>query len=224
MAQDVGTILQGCGLFAAVRGASRDSLAAIATRREYAAGQLIYSQGDECPGVFVVGEGLVRVYKMAPDGREHVLTMVGPGAVFAEVAAIGGFPCPAFAEAVEDSACALLPAARFRALLREDHDLCLQLLTGMANWVHQLIGMVESITLRDALARVAAHLLAAPADADGAVRLPGLKKHLASHLNLSSETLSRCLRRLADQGAIESSGERVRVLDRALLSGLAAGG
>ena len=42
-------------------------------------GKMIFRDGQECPGVFVVGSGLVRVFKTAPNGKEHVLHMVGPG-------------------------------------------------------------------------------------------------------------------------------------------------
>ena len=72
---------------------------------------------------------------MAANGKEHVLHMVGPGAMFAEVAAIGGFNCPANAEAIVPSVCALLPLAPFRQLLEEDHAVCMQMMLGLTLWV-----------------------------------------------------------------------------------------
>jgi len=45
-------------------------------------------------------------------------------------------------------------------------------------------------------------LLAAPRDADQVCLLSGLKKHLASQLNLTAETLSRTLHRFNEAGHI----------------------
>jgi CRP/FNR family transcriptional regulator len=195
----------------------------MAVVRQFQRGQVIFREGDACPGVFVVGEGLVRIFRIAPNGKEHVLHLVPPGGTFAEVAAIGGFRCPAFAEALENTRCALLPADPFARALRDDHQLCLQLLTGMAMWVKHLVGLVEDVTLRDAAGRVARYLLSV-ADASGRVTLPSLKKHLASHLNLTSETLSRTLRRLGEGGLIEEDADGgLLVLDRRAMSDVAEG-
>jgi len=207
MATEPADILHRCRFFSQVKGPNFDRLVAMCTVRTYPRGVTIFREGDPCPGVFIVASGMVRVYKLAANGKEHVLHMVGPGGTFAEVAAIGGFACPAFADAIEDAQCLLLPAARFAAALREDHALCLQLMGSMALWVKHLVGLVEDISLRDALGRVARYLVETASPTDGSVRLPSLKKHLASHLNLTSETLSRTLRRLDDSGLIATDGE-----------------
>jgi DNA-binding MarR family transcriptional regulator len=67
--------------------------------------------------------------------------------------------------------------------------------------------------------------LTSEADArDNTVRLPSLKKHLASHLNLTSETLSRTLRRLCEGGWVESRDDQsLVILDREALDQLARG-
>lgn len=214
-----------CGLFRGLADKWIAVLAQAAMMRKYRRDQRIFSEGDSCPGLFIVSEGLVRIYKTAPTGKDHVLHFADPGKTFAEVAAMGRFDCPANAEAVEDSVCALLPTDRFLGLLERHHELCLQLLRGMSLWVRQLVGLLEDLVLRDATSRVARHLVqaAARASSDEFV-LPMMKKDLASHLNLTSETLSRTLRRLADAGLIElGDGQRIRVVSMTLLHDVANG-
>jgi CRP/FNR family transcriptional regulator len=221
---NVAEILHGCRLFSRVDERGFQRLATIARLCRFAKGETIFREGQECPGVYVLGSGLVRVFKTAANGKEHVLHMIGPGNTFAEVAAIGGFDCPANAEAVAETVCALLPLERFRDLLEHDPELPRAMLLGMAVWVRHLVDLIEDVVLRDAAGRLARYLLDAQTNAAGAVELPTLKRHVASHLNLTSETFSRTIRRLADAGLIaEPDPYHVRLLDRQRLRQVAEG-
>ncbi len=215
-------IVNRCRLFARLKPPARARLAAAAVLHDVAAGTTLFRQGDPCPGVFIVGSGLVRVFKLAPSGKEQVLHIAGPGATFAEAAVIGGFACPAFAEAVEGSCVALIPAAAFQEFLTTDHQGCIDLLAGLAGWLHHVVDLLEDLTLRDAAGRLARHLIQ-NAGADGSVVLPSMRKHLASQLNLTPETLSRTLRRLDQDGCISAERDAIRVVDQQRLSAVAEG-
>lgn len=218
---DKASIISDCGLFHGVSPGHHRRLVEMARKTTFSAGKLVFKQGDPCPGIFCVGSGSIRIYRIGVGGKEHTLHMAGPGQTFAEVAVIGGFPCPAFAEATETSQCVLLPRDAIMAMLRQEHAFCLELLVGLSHWVRRLTGFIEDITLRDATGRVARHLLLAKVDSRGTVGLAGLKKHIASHLNLTSETFSRVLRKLADVGAVTLVDERrLRVVDRQALEGM----
>ena len=188
---------------------------------------MVFRENEPCPGVFVVGQGLVRVFKTGPGGREHVLHIVGPGETFAEAAAIGGFPLPATAEAVKKTTCVLLPLERFRDALADDHELCLGMMTGLTR-LGAASGDADGRHHAPRRGRPAGPILAGPVrikpTADGTVKLPGLKRHVASHLNLTSETFSRTLRRLVEAGLVaEVDKARVKLLQPKKLRQVAAG-
>jgi CRP/FNR family transcriptional regulator, dissimilatory nitrate respiration regulator len=219
-------ILHDCDLFSAVGPDGFRRLATIARLANFRKGQVIFREDEPCPGIFVVGQGMVRVFKSGAGGREHVLHMVGPGGSFAEMAAIGGFPLPASADAMKKTVCALLPQERFRRILSEDADLCRGMMTSMTIWVRRLVALMEDITLRDAAGRLARYLLELGASKSSAdtIELPGLKRYVASHLNLTSETFSRTLRRLVEAGLIAEVGKsRVRLLQPKKLRQVAEG-
>jgi CRP/FNR family transcriptional regulator len=224
LSRTIEQIIGRCQFFAEVDGARRRQLAEMSLVRKFAKGELIFRQGDDCPGVYIVDTGMVRVFNTATSGKEHVLHMVGPGRTFAEVAAIGEFACPANAEAIAATTCVLLPQAPFHRMMTTDHQLCLEMMTGMSFWVRHLISLMEDIVLRDAIGRVARFLLEATGDQDGMVRLPGLKRHVASHLNLTSETFSRTLGRLIEGGLIaERDNHHVELRDPDRLRAIAEG-
>ena len=217
-------ILHNCKFFCGVQPRGFQRLAAMARICKFPKGQTIFREGEDCPGTYVVGSGLVRVFKTGAGGKEHVLHMVGPGNTFAEVAAIGGFPCPASAEAIAPTTCALLPSEPLQRALHEDHELCLGLMTGMAGWIKHLVALMEDIVLRDAAGRLARFLLELGRDERDTIELPGLKRHVANHLNLTSETFSRILRRLVDSRlVVEMENNRVRLLDLGKLELVAKG-
>jgi CRP/FNR family transcriptional regulator, dissimilatory nitrate respiration regulator len=235
MALNIIDILHDCKLFSLVPEEGFRRLATMARIYNFRKGQLIFREHEDCPGVYIVGTGQVRVFKTGSGGKEHVLHIVGPGETFAEVAAIGGFGLPASAEAIVKSTCVLLPFAPFRKLLDDDPATTKAMLLGLTHWVRHLVNLMEDIVLRDAAGRIARLLLDAKPVAEGPVggkgsvggtivKLPGLKRHLASHLNLTSETFSRTFRRLIDAGVIaEGKNNRVELLDKKALRRVAEG-
>ncbi|TWT76669.1 cAMP receptor protein [Planctomycetes bacterium CA13] len=207
-------VIRSCGLFRGLDDTQRAVLTSMAVRKRFKQGTPIFVQEEACPGLFVVDHGLVRVFRLAPNGQQHVLHLCGPGQTFAEVAAIGGFALPACADAAQPAGCVMIPTDRLQQELALNHQLCRQLLTGMAFWVRHFVQLLEDIALRDAMGRVTRLLYDSPCDASGRIQLPGAKKDLANHLNLTSETFSRVLRRLAEQGVIEFDQDRsVHVID-----------
>jgi len=218
---DKAAILATCELVRGISPGNRRTLLGMAKKLVLETGKVVFKQDDPCPGMYCVGSGVVRIYRLGAGGKEHTLHMAGPGQTFAEVAVIGGFASPAYAEVAQTAECVLLPNQAIQAFLRADHAFCLELLVGMSHWVRRLTDLLEDITLRDASGRVARHLLHAAPDAKGTIGLAGLKKHIASHLNLTSETFSRVMRKLADADVVEIiDDKRLRVLDRASLESL----
>ncbi len=224
MTRTIDDVLSVCQLFGHVGVDRRRRVAEFSVTRKFPKGRIIFRQGDDCPGIYIVDAGMVRIFKTGPSGKEHVLHMISPGNTFAEVAAIGNFPCPAHAEAIAATSCVLVPLEPFQREIQTDHQLCLEMMTGLSQWVRRLISLMEDLVLRDAIGRTAQFLLEAETDAGGAVRLPSLKRYVASHLNLTSETFSRTLSRLIEAGlVVELEGNRVELTDRAKLRDVSNG-
>jgi CRP-like cAMP-binding protein len=72
-------------------------LAERAVPRDYHKGEVLFTEGDPCTGLFVVESGHVRIFKNSPNGREQILTVEGPGSSVAEVPLFDGGTYPASA-------------------------------------------------------------------------------------------------------------------------------
>lgn len=195
-------------------------LSSIAKVENYAKDELIFAEGNTCDGMYVVQSGAVKIYKIGPDGREHVLHVATPGDCFGEAALFLGMGYPAYAAAVRSSKVVLLRKTQFLKILEDQPHLCFTLLGSMAVWAHRLVTKLEILTLKDASARLAQYLLSTVPVEDRKkdeteVDLGIPKQTLAAHLAMSSETLSRLLTRFEAQGYIESQGRHVTILDPA---------
>src|SRR5690348_6386736 len=94
-------ILKATPLIAALDNVEINSLAARCGTRSFAAGEILFSEGEACKGLYIVVSGRVRIFKTALNGREQVLTIEGPGASIAELPVFDGGTYPASASAVE---------------------------------------------------------------------------------------------------------------------------
>ncbi|EMI45377.1 Crp/Fnr family transcriptional regulator [Rhodopirellula sp. SWK7] len=216
-------VIRSSELLGGLEDCQQASLAAISVKQQFEQGHRVMSQGQSCPGIYLLDSGLVRIFRIGPRGQQHVLHLCGPGQSFAEVAAFGNFPIPANATAVQRTHCVLIPIDALQRELANNHELCRQMLSSMSLWVRHFVQLLDDIVLRDAMERVARLLCDVPCDHSGRLKLPGPKKDLANHLNLTSETFSRVLRRLNEQGVLDVDSDRtIRVLDSEQLAKIGA--
>lgn len=201
-------------------------LSAIAIAQRFNRGEIIFSEGEEGRGFFVVIEGRIKIFKSSFEGKEQILHMFGPGEPFGEVAVFAGRNFPAYAEALENSQVLYFPRHAFITLIKKDPLLAMNMLAMLSERLQRFTRMIEDLSLKEVPSRLAAYLLYLSERQKGAgeVRLDVAKGQLASMLGTIPETLSRMLARMTQEGLISSEGSsRVRIDNRELLEKLASG-
>lgn len=209
-------------LFAGI-GPEEARLLADAVRvQRFAAGACIFQDGDPVRGFYLVRSGRVKIHKSSPSGNEQVLTVCGPGMIFAEAALFRMPTYPASSEALEDAEVLFVEKAVLLDCLRRDPEVALRMLVGMAGRLQEMVRLVEDLTLRDARSRTARYitsLVDSHQPAPHRVRLPVSQALLARMLGLTNETLSRTLKGLREEGLFEQAPGRgqIVILDMARL-------
>jgi CRP/FNR family transcriptional regulator len=210
--------LKRSGFFGRVSEELLARIAAMSRAEHYDKGDLILAEDTPCTGMYVVASGAIKVYKIGPDGREHVLHVAEPGETFGEAAMfLGSTGYPAYAGAIRSSDVVFIPKKPMLDLLSCDSGLCLQVLASLAMWTHRLVTKLEILTLKDASSRLSGYFIHRSLESEKAGKefeLSIPKNVLAAHLAISSETLSRLLNRFEAQGLIEAQGRRIKILDR----------
>jgi CRP/FNR family transcriptional regulator len=208
-------------LFAGLAEHDLAALQAICRVRECPRGELLFSDGEQAEGFYVVLDGKVKVYKLSAEGKERILHIVHPGGTFAEAAIFGNGLYPAYAEPLLPSRLLFIPKDGFLALLQGNSRIAINMIAGLSRFLRQFAQQIEELTFKDVPSRLASYLLTLSRGKLTTVELPIAKSQLASNLGTVSETLSRTLRKLSDDDIIRVDGRRVEILDVARLEELA---
>ena len=203
-----------------------EELAMIVTDKVFRPGQIIFSEGDEGTGFYVVITGRVKVFKLSFEGKEQTLHLFGPGEPFAEVAIFAGQRFPANAEALEESRVFFFPRDSFVDLIKRNTSIALSMLAVLSLRLRRFTHLIDDLSLKEVPGRLSAYLLYLSEQEKGAVDLDLTitKSQLASLLGTIPETLSRIFNRMSKQGYIELDGPRIRIVDREGLEDLAETG
>jgi len=205
-------------LFSALDERELNSLGARASLKQFTAGDFLFSEGEPCAGLFIVISGSVRIFKSSTGGREHVLSIEGPGGSIAELPVFDGGRYPASAAAVQPSELLFLSRNDFRAICLEHPEVSLKVLEVVGGRLRRLVGIIEELsftTVRDRL-----HTwLTRQARADGRTNERGMvltlnesHQELASQIGTVRELVSRNMSGLQAQGVIEVNGKEVTIL------------
>jgi CRP/FNR family transcriptional regulator, cyclic AMP receptor protein len=211
-------VLRQVSLFATL---DEDHLQAIADclrRRRYVRDQVIFAEDDPGTSLCIVEEGMVKVVRSSPDGREVVLNTFGPGDVFGELALLDG--APRSADAVAEGPCRLLLLARddFFRFLEAHPRVALQLLVILTRKLRHTTNQVQDLVFFDVPARLARALLelAEPGEGPGgdgkAPTARVTQAGLAARIGTTRESVNKWLAHFESQGIIRHERGRVTIL------------
>jgi CRP/FNR family transcriptional regulator len=110
-------------------------------------------------GLFAVHSGHVKIYKMSPEGREQILTIIGPRDSFNDVAVFDGGPNPANAQAMDATEACVIERPTLVSLFDHYPKLAQAVVAVLAARCRMLVGMVEDLSLRSVTGRLAKLLL-----------------------------------------------------------------
>ena len=216
-------IISGVPSFNGLPDSQLEELRNIALNRHYNKGETIFSDGAEGKGFFVVVEGLVKIFKTSPDGKEQILHIYGPGEPFGQVAVYAGRSFPASAQAIARSHVLFFPRAAFVGLITRIPSLAMNMLAVLSMRLRGFTAQIENLSLKEVSGRLAGYLVYL-LDEQGNkdfIDLNISKGQLASLLGTIPDTLSRIFARMTELNLIETDGRRIKLLNREKLEELA---
>lgn len=222
-AEELARMLPSNALLASCGSAELVDLLSRATIHQMKKGEALLRQGDRGDTLLILIEGTARVSMVATNGREIVLDYAEPGSVLGEIALLDGGERTASVEAMQAGRYLKLTAAAFEAFVAKHPLMAWRLLREMARRLRQANSTIESdraFASGPRLARFLQRLM--QSDGGDRLRLDLSQTELSMFAGISRESINRQLAQWADSGVVALDHGRVRILDTAILSEIAA--
>jgi CRP/FNR family cyclic AMP-dependent transcriptional regulator len=205
------TLLRNVPLFAGLDEQQLQMLARAMVRKNVGRNARIIGAGDPTDTLYIVINGRLKVLMSDEQGREVILSILGPGEFFGEMGLLDDSPRSASVVALE--ACELLAISKteFKRSLAENFELSLAVMRGLVRRLREADRKIGSLALMDVYGRVARLLLEMAEDVDGEklVIKKLSKQDIAKMIGASREMVSRVMKDLTHGGYIEARGRTI---------------
>lgn len=200
------------------------AIGAAAPMSQLPAGQLLYSPDRPSEVLFILKKGRIRLYQIGADGRTMTTSIITPGQVFGEMAALGQHLDQTYAETTEPCVVCLMSRSDVERLLLSDPRIATRVAVFLGSRVADLERRLGDSVLKSVPERICATLarLAGPSGAGSTVRLT--HEQLGDLVGTSRETATKVLGELSDRGLVALRRGRIVVRDPSTLQDLADAG
>ncbi len=170
--------------------------------KHYERGETLFLQDEKATSIHVVLDGWVKLFRIAPNGSEAIVSVFTKGESFGEAVALRGAPYPVSAQAVTPCDVMHIPSSALVHLMKEDPQIGITILASTFNHLHSLVAQLEQLKAQTGAQRVAEFLLdLCDCEIGGCtVTLPYDKVLIAGRLGMKPESLSRAFARLKNAG------------------------
>ena len=206
-------------LFTALDEAAAVSLRASMDTVKIAKGSILFKEGDDGEHLYVIIDGKLKLGTSSGDGRENLLSILGPGEMFGELSLFDPGPRTSTATAVTDAKLLSLSHERVIPWLKQNPEVSLQLLTRLSQRLRRTNEAVGDLVFSDVPGRVAKALIDL-GDRFGKTSPEGLlvnhdltQEELAQLVGASRETVNKALADFAGRGWLKLDGRSVLITD-----------
>lgn len=185
-----------------------EQLSRITPYKRYRAGEVIYHMEDVADALYFIRDGMVKISMYFPNGKEMILGLLGQYDVFGELLLLPSERRPNQAEAVMDTTLIVMPEDDFQRLLTQYPKLALKFIQVMSTKLWQAQAIFAEVGAFDAPGRLANLLLrlakdfGVPGERGTVIDLSLTQQDLAKMIGATRETVSHCLARLLEYGAV----------------------
>ena len=211
-------------LFTALDEAAAVSLRASMDSVKIAKGSILFKEGDDGEHLYVIIDGKLKLGTSSGDGRENLLSILGPGEMFGELSLFDPGPRTSTATAVTEAKLLSLSHEKVIPWLKQNPEVSLQLLTRLSQRLRRTNEAVGDLVFSDVPGRVAKALIDL-GDRFGKTTAEGLlvnhdltQEELAQLVGASRETVNKALADFAGRGWLKLDGRSVLITDVERLS------
>jgi len=194
--------------FSGLSSAQLDSIRHLIFEKTVERGEVILLEDEPAQVLFFVASGAVKAFKTSTEGKEQILNIVRPGESFNDVSIFDDGPSPVSTQAMGPVILYGIRKDELKTTLRDYPQVGLNIIRVLAERVRQLVSLVEDLSFRHVIGRVAKILLEHAGD--GTTPNPRLtQQEMAAMAGTVREVVARSLKALEEEGAIRLERHRI---------------
>ena len=206
--------------FSGLNSAELESVSKLIFEKTAERGEVILFEDEPAETLYFVVSGVVKIYKTSADGKEQILNIIRPGESFNDVPIFDNGPNPATAQAMGPVILYGISKDKLKTTLREYQRIALNTIKVLAERVRQLVALVEDLSFKHVIGRVAKILLEHASDNTGPRSLL-TQQEMAAMAGTAREVVARSLKSLSEDGIIRLERHRIIIADREALQEIA---
>jgi len=191
-----------------------NDIAAHTQLREYERGDVLFWEGDPCAGLHIIESGSVKLYRISPQGRQYIISVLTEGATCNEVPAFDGGTNPVNVEALENSRVWVTDSEMLRGLVISNPEFALKILNKFGQNLRNLVRKVSEMAFYQVTNRLARLITELPVEES---HPHWTQEQLAARLGTVREVVARSLKELEKSGAIRIEDRRIQIADQEVL-------
>ena len=219
MAIDI-SLLESIPYFSGLSSAELAQVKEYIFERSAEGGDLILLEDEPADAMYFVVSGVVKVFKTSSEGKEQILSFIRPGESFNDVPLFDGGPNLGSVQAIGSVTLYGIRSSEIETILRNHPGVALNVSRVLAQQVRHLVSLVEDLSFRHVIARVAKILLEHSGDGTGP-RPKLTQQEMAAIAGTAREMVGRSLKSLEDEGAIRLDRHRIVITDKEALKQMA---
>lgn len=184
-------------------------------------GEVILLEGETSETLLFTASGFVKIFKTSAQGKEQILSIARPGEVLNDIPIFDGRPNPVSAQAMSPVTLYEIKKDKLEKILAQFPKVALNVGKTLAERMRQLVALVEDLSFRHVLGRVAKILLTHSGDGDSPTqRLT--QQEMAAMAGTAREVVARSLKNLEEQGLIRMERHRIVITNKKSLQEIVA--
>jgi CRP-like cAMP-binding protein len=202
--------------FSGLNEAALDSISRLVFEKAVERGEIFLFEGESDKVLYLVASGAVKLFKTSAEGKEQILDIARPGDSINDVAVFDGGPNAVSALAMSQVVLYGIRKQNLEAILRDNPQVAANVIAVLAKRVRYLVSLVEDLSFRHVIGRIAKILLQhAGSGAGVGERLT--QQDMAAMAGTVREVVGRSLKLLEEEGAIKMDHHRIVITDQAAL-------
>ncbi|MFV5685618.1 Crp/Fnr family transcriptional regulator [Flavobacterium sp. GB2R13] len=202
--------------FSSLKALTKDELLQLSdckTSHTIKKGEVIFEEGENVNGIYCVKDGICKLTKLSPNGKDHIVKLVTKGELLGQRSMISDEPVNLSAIALEDMEVCFIPKSEVMGYFDKNNQFSMNVMKTICGDLKEADDLMVNLAQKTVKERLAETLIylhdTFGKNEDNSLKIQLSRDELASMIGTATESCIRLLSDFNKLGIIELSGKKI---------------